>query len=141
MSLQKFYPNSPDTEIFTDSDMTVAKFGHLNTIVEYINAIANANQDISTSAVETQVDLLNGNIVSLTLQADTLLTFSNAVPGAYVLKLIQGDGTGLTVLWPANVKWSGAVAPTLSIGYGVVDVITLVYDGTNFYGVYTLNFI
>ena len=140
MSMQKFYPTSPDTEIFNDADMTVAKFGHLNNIVDYINGIANANQNISTSAVETLVDFSNGNIVSLTLQANTLLTFSNAEAGAYILKLIQGDGTGLSVTWPATVKWSGGVAPTLSVGYGIVDVITLVYDGTNFYGVYTLNF-
>jgi hypothetical protein len=38
MSINKFYPTSPDLNITTDSDMTVAKFGHLNRLVEDINA-------------------------------------------------------------------------------------------------------
>ena len=38
MAINKFYPTSPDPNITTDSDMTVAKFGHLNKLVEDINA-------------------------------------------------------------------------------------------------------
>jgi hypothetical protein len=38
MSINKFYPTSPDLNITTDSDMTLAKFGHLNRLVEDINA-------------------------------------------------------------------------------------------------------
>lgn len=38
MAINKFYPTSPDLNITTDSDMTVAKFGHLNKLVEDINA-------------------------------------------------------------------------------------------------------
>lgn len=37
MTLSKFNPLSPDSAITQDSDMTLAKFGHLNKIVDYIN--------------------------------------------------------------------------------------------------------
>jgi len=38
MSIEKFIPLSPDPNITTDSDMKLAQFGHLNTIVDYLNA-------------------------------------------------------------------------------------------------------
>jgi hypothetical protein len=37
MALDKFIPLSPDPDLNAGSDMTVAKFGHLNTIVDYLN--------------------------------------------------------------------------------------------------------
>jgi hypothetical protein len=38
MPLNKFIPLSPDPYITSDPEMTLAKFGHLNTIVDYLNA-------------------------------------------------------------------------------------------------------
>ena len=37
MALERFIPKSPDANIRNSQDFEVAKFGHLNTIVEYIN--------------------------------------------------------------------------------------------------------
>jgi hypothetical protein len=37
MALNKFIPLSPDPNITRDSDMGMAQFGHLNTIVDYLN--------------------------------------------------------------------------------------------------------
>ena len=37
MALERFIPKSPDINIRNGQDFEVAKFGHLNTIVEYIN--------------------------------------------------------------------------------------------------------
>jgi hypothetical protein len=37
MALNKFIPLSPDPYITSDPEMTLAKFGHLNTIVDYLN--------------------------------------------------------------------------------------------------------
>jgi hypothetical protein len=44
------------------------------------------------------------------------------------------------VTWPATVIWSGGTAPTLTTTVGKVDIVTLVFDGTNFYGNYSLNY-
>jgi hypothetical protein len=38
MPLNKFIPLSPDPYITSDPEMTLAKFGHLNNIVDYLNA-------------------------------------------------------------------------------------------------------
>ena len=38
MALERFIPKSPDSFIRNTQDFEVAKFGHLNTIVEYINS-------------------------------------------------------------------------------------------------------
>ena len=38
MALEKFIPRSPDAFIRSTQDFEVAKFGHLNTVVEYINS-------------------------------------------------------------------------------------------------------
>lgn len=56
------------------------------------------------------------------------------------LVLIQDGVGGRTVTWPASVKWPGGTAPTLSTGANAVDIIKFVYDGTNYYGTYDLNF-
>ena len=45
MPLEKFIPLSPDPYITQDSDMKLAQFGHLNTIVDYLNG-TNALTDI-----------------------------------------------------------------------------------------------
>jgi hypothetical protein len=38
MALDKFIPLSPDPDLNAGSDMTLARFGHLNQVVDYINA-------------------------------------------------------------------------------------------------------
>jgi len=37
MALEKFIPSSPDENLRVDSDLTPARFGHLNQIVDYVN--------------------------------------------------------------------------------------------------------
>jgi hypothetical protein len=39
MSIEKFFPTSPDLNIREESDMTLAKFGHLNTLIDNLNSI------------------------------------------------------------------------------------------------------
>ena len=38
MSIEKFIPLSPDPDLNSGSNMTLARFGHLNQVVDYINA-------------------------------------------------------------------------------------------------------
>jgi hypothetical protein len=39
MSIEKFFPTSPDLNIREESDMTLAKFGHLNTLIDKLNSM------------------------------------------------------------------------------------------------------
>jgi hypothetical protein len=83
------------------------------------------------------IDWDNGNVQTLDLESATgnvTLTLSNPEIGAsYILKIIQDSTTSRNVVWPAAVKWQGGTAPTISTGANAVDVITLLYDGTNYY--------
>jgi len=61
-------------------------------------------------------------------------------PCNLVLVLKQYLTGGKTATWPNTVMWPGGVAPTLSIGNNAIDIISFYYDGTNYYGVSSLNF-
>ena len=83
----------------------------------------------------------NGSLATVTLGGNrTMAAPTNLNPGTYVLKVIQ-DATGSrTITWNSVFKWAGGTAPTLSTGNGDIDIITFVCDGTNLYGVASLNF-
>ena len=62
------------------------------------------------------------------------LTVSNAVAGGtYMLVITQGAGGNKTITTWTSFKWQGGAAPTLSATAGAIDVITVAYDGTNYY--------
>ena len=98
--------------------------------------------DAGNSSTALTVNFNNGGAQFITLTGNCTFTFSNPVEGGrYILELKQ-DGTGSrTVTWPSTVKWSGGVAPTLTTTAGRTDIITLYYNGTNYAGASTLNYI
>jgi len=82
-----------------------------------------------------------GSKHTLTLTANATLTFTAPVGGCNLLLRLVQDATGTrTVTWPATVKWAGAAAPTLSTAANAVDIIAFYWNGTNYYGVASLNF-
>lgn len=87
------------------------------------------------------IDWDNGNSQILNLGTATLgnvnITFTNGRTGAsYVLKIIQHASSAKTVGWNAGVLWPGGTAPVISTGASAVDIISLWYDGTNWYGTF-----
>jgi hypothetical protein len=40
----------------------------------------------------------------------------------------------------ANIYWANSIPPTLSTAVGKIDLLTLQYDGTNYYGAWAVNF-
>jgi hypothetical protein len=102
--------------------------------------VIDVKQTISASTASTTVSWPNGNLADITLTANTTLTLSTPVIGTYIVKLTQGGGGGFLTAWPANVKWSGGIAPVLTTTAGKTDVITLVWDGSFYYASYALNF-
>lgn len=99
--------------------------------------------DAGTKTGNFSLDLgANGPCQQVTINAagPLVLTLSNPVTGgAYLLKIVQGATTG-TITFPANVKWGAAGAPTLSATTGLIDIINLYWDGTNYFGTYALGF-
>lgn len=91
------------------------------------------NNGNSSTAITIDWRRANHQRVTLTGNATFTFTAPHGV-GSFICKLIQ-DGTGSrTVTWPASVRWSGGTAPTLSTGASDIDIITLYFDGTNYYG-------
>lgn len=103
--------------------------------------LSSVRNNAGNSGTSLTVDFNDANVQTITLTGNVTLTLNNPIDGgAYTLILAQ-DGTGSrTVTWPASVKWSGGTAPTLSTAASSIDVITLLWDGTNYYAASNLDF-
>jgi len=65
MAINKFTPTSPDPNIQQDSDMTTAKFGHLNTLINNVNnelQNLNASKNIPELSLKGVTTIPNGKI-------------------------------------------------------------------------------
>lgn len=85
-------------------------------------------ETVSTNNAATgtvTLNLINGNVFSLTLTGSITLTFSGATAGkacSFTVYLKQDGTGGRTVTWPSSTKWSGG-APTLSTAANAVDIL------------------
>lgn len=130
----------------TDATITNAKLvnstitlnGRTVALGDSINLCLGSNTTVNSST--TSLSLASSDIFSLTMNTSTTLTFANPRLGTYIFRITQDATGGRTITWPANVKWSGGITPTLTTTGGKTDVITLIYDNVNFYGAYMLNF-
>ena len=94
--------------------------------------------DNGNAGTSKTINFNNGPTQKVTLDQTTCtFTFSNPVNGmVYLLKIPQT--AACTVTWPGNVKWPGS-SPTLS-GSSKTDVFTFYYDGTSYWGSYSLGY-
>ena len=102
--------------------------------------LSGALQNATGSGGTLALSFASGNIVNLTLNASTTLTFAGHVVGTYIIEVTQGGAGSNTLTYPASVKWSGGTAPTLTTAVGKTDILTFYHDGTNFFGTYSLNY-
>jgi hypothetical protein len=98
----------------------------------YVSGVAPGSVDFNGGNVQ-QVQLVSG--------ANTVTVSNPKSGGRYVLLIKQpAGGAAGTVTWPSTFKWSAGTAPTLTATNNLTDVITLVYNGTNFVASCALNF-
>lgn len=123
--------NTPAVGLTVDADKRTLAAGQ----------IGSGSVDLGTVGTTEAIDWNAGNVQQLVLDENLTLTMTNPVSGmAYTLILIQ-DGSGTnTVTWPANVKWPGGTAPTISAGAGDIDVVTLLYNNEDSRDEYYANF-
>jgi len=144
--------------LLDDADAAAARAtlgaGTLDNVVEdttpQLGGALDANQKIigdatlvddGNSGTSKNIDFSAGMYHKLTLTGNATLTFTNPTLKARVqLILVQGATGSNTVTWPPLVKWAGGTPPTLSTAANAVDIVTLFFDGTNYYGVASLNF-
>lgn len=135
--------NAAMTDVANDLSPTLG--GDLDAVNQDIQNIKlaefNSEVDNGNSGAADTVDWGAGNKQKSTLTGNVTYTFTApSGPCNLVFKMIQ-DGVGTrTATFPATVKWAGGTAPTLSTASGSVDIVTFYYDGTNYYGVASLDF-
>ena len=111
------------------------------TNVRTANFAAEFDNGTWSGAPGKTVDWNSGQKPTAVLGIDPTLTFTApAGVGNFLLRVVQDGTGGRTVTWPASVKWPGGTAPTLSSGANAEDIITFYYNGTDYYGVASLNF-
>jgi hypothetical protein len=91
------------------------------------------------STSTTTLDLSTGNVLQVVLTGSTTLAFTNPKIGTYIIKIKQ-DATGNWALNFPIIKWSDAAVPTITTTPNAVDLITIIYDGTDYYGSCLQNF-
>ena len=100
-----------------------------------------AEFDNGASGAVPTIDWNVGQKQRITLTANATVSFTDPLgPANLLLKLIQDGSGNRDITWPGSVLWPGGNAPNLSNPGGSVDIVTFYFDGTNYYGVGSLNF-
>ena len=96
---------------------------------------AGTEVDNGNSGTSDTIDLAAGTYQKSTLTGNCTFTFlPPSGVGTVQLRLIQDSNGARTATWPANLYWSSGGAPTLSTTPGDIDIISIFWDGTNYYG-------
>ena len=103
-----------------------------------------------TGTDAVSIDWGEGNKYHLLLENSSTITFAtNPVsPCNLLLKVAQGDGGSNTITWAVTsgtIYWAGggilnADNPTLTTTDDKTDILSFYFDGTNYFGVASLNF-
>jgi hypothetical protein len=91
------------------------------------------------STSTTTLDLSTGNVLQVVLTGSTTLAFTNPKIGTYIIKIKQ-DATGNRTLNFPTIKWADAAVPTVTSTANAVDLLTIIYDGVDYYGSCLQNF-
>ena len=79
---------------------------------------------------------------TITLNSATVtFTFTQPIGvSSLLLRLVQDGTGGRLAVWPTNIQWVGGTPPVLSTAIAAVDIISLFFNGTNYYASYGLNY-
>ena len=85
-------------------------------------------------------DVANGNVQSITLTGSiTLNAFANAETGQSMTMIIKQPASGGPYTLTSTMNWAGGTK-TLSTDANAVDIVSILYDGTNYYASLSTNF-
>ena len=82
----------------------------------------------------------NGNMATITNNGAPSSISAPSNPdtgGNYALLIKAASGAASSFTWPSTFKWRENTAPTLTTTTNYSDVITLIYDGTNYLASFT----
>ena len=103
--------------------------------------VSTFEKDLGTVGATETVDWRDGNHQKVTLDENLTLTFIDPDgPASLVLHFVQ-DGSGTnTVAWPSDVDWEAGAAPVITAASASIDIVTLYFDGTRYFGGFLQNF-
>lgn len=108
---------------------------HLFKKIAYFDEIDNGNSGTSKT-----IDWTAGNKQKITMTGNCTFTFTApSGPCNLILRIIQ-DGTGGRTITLPTIKWAGGAAPTWSTAASKIDILSLYYDGSAYYGMAGINF-
>ncbi len=93
----------------------------------------------TASTTSTNINLATGNVLEVLLTSNTTLAFSNPRIGTYIIKIKQ-DATGGRVVTFPIMKWADDSVPTITATANRTDLLTIIYDGINYYATCLQNF-
>jgi len=154
MQLVKFFPTSNDPYLVKESDMALAKFGHINELLKYIPASTNTTTALSVTSSTTFVNVpgMSFNVESGGVYAFKIYLNTNgtaATPGCKVA--LSGTSTWSSITATAAYYTAAAVAvanststtPGTAIGGGAAAYLAVVIEGVvnvNTLGTFTVQF-
>jgi hypothetical protein len=101
----------------------------------------NQEFDNGTAGVADTINWLVAQKQKTTLSDNCTLTFIAPLgPCNLVLKVVQDGSGGNAITWPSTTRWPGGTDPTITSTGDAIDIISFYFDGTNYYGVGSLNF-
>ena len=127
------YTGSAWVSIYNAQDNTLSKF----VAQDYSETLGS----LTLSSNTITADVENGNVFTITLDDNiTTWTISNLPSGkaSIITFIIKQDGTGSRLLSATQInsttfKTSRGNAITLSTGANEIDILTVMYDGTDYY--------
>ena len=123
-----------------EGDTTPQLGGELNA---QNHSIGFTEQALVVTAQACAINWKNGNKAKLIVDDDVTITFGTnpSKSCSLILVIVQDEQSGgHTVTLPSTIKWAGGTAPTLSTGANKIDIISLYFDGSVYYGVTNLDF-
>ena len=126
-----------DVSVGEDFNVTNNNIVNIQTL-NFTNEYSNGTSGGGT----VNIDWTKGGRQSITLTTTQTFTFTAPIGDSSLLfRLIQNGSGNNTVTWPSTVQWVGGMPPTLSTAAGAVDIISLFWNGSNYYASYGLNFV
>lgn len=94
-----------------------------------------------TASATPTIDWAKANVQSIGVSQNVTFSFIHGKSGGRYLLLVRQDESGSrTYTWPSSFAWPSNETPSASAG-GKLDVIGMVYDGSTFYAISSLNYI
>ena len=89
---------------------------------------------------EILIDWVGSIRQAIILEQDCSLIFGEPEKCAVCnLFITQGKGGNNVITWPPNVRWPNSIAPILTPSVDAHDIASFYFDGSNWYGMMSLN--